>query len=143
MVEWLTYVDPKKKEVTITSFFFFIIFINMKVIITENRIYNIAKKELTKKFGDLILFKDEKFPNRVFYIDEQQKVYFDNNKIDDNVRINYHIFGPFLEDTFQFEYEQILQVTKEWLEEHYNLEINKLYAVNPITEIRWRNITNR
>ena len=143
MVEWLTYVDPKKKEVTITSFFFFIIFINMKVIITENRIYNIAKKELTKKFGNLILFKDEKFPNRVFYIDEQQKVYFDNNKIDDNVRINYHIFGPFLEDTFQFEYEQILQVTKEWLEEHYNLEINKLYAVNPITEIRWRNITNR
>jgi hypothetical protein len=143
MVEWLTYVDPKKKEVTITSFFFFIIFINMKVIITENRIYNIAKKELTKKFGDLILFKDEKFPNRVFYIDEQQKVYFDNNKIDDNVRINYHIFGPFLEDIFQFEYEQILQVTKEWLEEHYNLEINKLYAVNPITEFRWRNITNR
>jgi hypothetical protein len=143
MVEWLTYVDPKKKEVTITSFFFFIIFINMKVIITENSIYRVAKKELTKKFGNLILFKDEKFPNRVFYIDEQQKVYFDNNKIDDNVRINYHIFGPFLEDTFQFEYEQILQVTKEWLEEHYNLEINKLYAVNPITEIRWRNITNR
>ena len=143
MVEWLTYVDPKKKEVTITSFFFFIIFINMKVIITENSIYRVAKKALTKKFGDLILFKDEKFPNRVFYIDEQQKVYFDNNKIDDNVRINYHIFGTFLEDTFQFEYEQILQVTKEWLEEHYNLEINKLYAVNPITEIRWRNITNR
>jgi hypothetical protein len=143
MVEWLTYVDPKKKEVTITSFFFFIIFINMKVIITENSIYRVAKKELTKKFGDLILFKDEKFPNRVFYIDEQQKVYFDNNKIDDNVRINYHIFGTFLEDIFQFEYEQILQVTKEWLEEHYNLEINKLYAVNPITEIRWRNITNR
>ena len=129
----------------------------MKVIITERQKKllsededreflvkkKIAKNQLTKKFGDLILFKDEKFPNRVFYIDEQQKVYFDNNKINDNVRINYHIFGSFLEDTFQFEYEQILQVTKEWLEEHYDLEINKLYAVNPITEIRWRNITNR
>lgn len=115
----------------------------MKVIITENKIYNIAKKQLTKKFGDLILFKDEKFPNRVFYIDEQQKVYFENNKINDNVRINYDIFGSFLEDIFQFEYQQILQVTKEWIEEHYNLEINKLYAVNPITEIPWRNITNR
>ena len=92
-----------------------------------------AKKQLTKKFGDLIPYETEKHPNYIFYIDENKKIYFEYNKKNGYVWVDYETIWSFLEDVFSFDYQQIQQVAKEWLEEHYKLSV-------PTT--RWPTIGN-
>jgi hypothetical protein len=83
----------------------------------------IAKNELKKKFGNLThydLFRDSDI---VLYLDENKNVYFYYNKKDGRVGIDVETIWLFLEDIFSFNYKQIQQVTKEWLEEHYKLGV--------------------
>jgi hypothetical protein len=95
----------------------------MKVIITENRIFSVAKKQLTKRFGDLRPYETVGYSDVVLYIDENKNVYFDYNKENGRVGIDLETIWLFLEDIFSFNYKQIQQVTKEWLEEHYKLGV--------------------
>jgi len=129
MVEWLTYVDPKKKEVTITSFFFFIIFISMKVIITENRIFNLAKNQLTKKYGNLTPVEDKWGKGLIYYVDDNNFVYFDYNTFNGVCRIFVDEIYNFLEDWNTFNNREIKQVIREWLLEHYNLDVSVVLDV--------------
>ena len=122
----------------------------MKVIITERQKKllsededkdflvkkKIAKKQLTKKFGDLIPYETEKHPNYIFYIDENKKIYVEHDKEDGKTRIDYDTIWSFLEGVFSFDYEQTKQVIKEWLEEHYKLSVSRTtYTVNWIDKI--------
>jgi len=109
----------------------------MKVIITERQLKllsedeerdflvkkKIAKKQLTKKFGDLMPYETEKYSGTIFYVDENKKNYFEYNKENGKVWLDYKTIWLFLEDVFSFNYEQIQQVTKEWLGEHYKLGV--------------------
>jgi len=129
MVEWLTYVDPKKKEVTITSFFFFIIFISMKVIITENRIFNLAKNQLTKKYGNLTPVEDKWGKGLIYYVDDNNFVYFDYNTFNGVCRIFVDEIYNFLERWNAFSKGDIKEVIIEWLLEHYNLDVSVVLDV--------------
>lgn len=82
-----------------------------------------AKRQLTKRFGDLIPYEMEKYPRLVFYIDENKKIYFNYNKENEKSYVDYKTIWLFLKDIFSFNYEQIQQVTKEWLGEHYKLDV--------------------
>ena len=109
----------------------------MKVIITERQKKllsededkdflvkkKIAKKQLTKKFGDLIPYETEKYPEYVCYIDENKKIYFEYSKENGKVWIDYDTIWTFLNEVFSFDKEQTKQVIKEWLEEHYKLGV--------------------
>ena len=90
----------------------------------------IAKKQLTKKFGDLRPYETVGYSDIVLYIDEDKNVYFDYNKENGKSFVHYDIIWLFLEDIFSFNYKQIQQVTKEWLREHYKLGVKTTYGLN-------------
>ena len=115
----------------------------MKVIITERQLKllsededrdflvkkKIAKKQLTKKFGDLMPYETDEHPNSIFYIDDNKKIYFEYNKENGKVWVDYKTIWPFLVETFLFNYEQIQQVIKEWVAEHYNLDVTTTFKI--------------
>jgi hypothetical protein len=93
----------------------------MKIIITESKIYNIAKKQLTKRFGNLTPVEYDSYPNRLFYVDKKGNLYFELTDWNDEVLVDYDTIWSFLENVFQLEHKQIKQLTKELIEEYYNL----------------------
>jgi hypothetical protein len=115
----------------------------MKIIITENKIYNIAKKQLTKRFGNLTPVEYDSYPNRLFYVDEKGNLYFELTDWHDEVMVDYDTIWSFLEDTFQLEYRQIQQLTKEWIEEYYNLEVGEIRMLMGKASSRWTNFTRK
>ena len=93
----------------------------MKIIITENKMFRVAKKLLTKKFGDLtpLVYDDE--PNIVYYINKERALYFEYNKEENYCLIGDNIWD-FLTDIFGLDNYQIQEVIKEWLEGHYKIK---------------------
>lgn len=115
----------------------------MKIIITESKIYNIAKKQLIKRFGNLTPVEYDSYPNRLFYVDEKGNLYFELTDWNDEVLVDYYTIWSFLEDTFQLEYKQIQQLTKEWIEEYYNLEVGETRMLMGKASMRWNNFTRK
>ncbi len=112
----------------------------MKVIITENRILSVAKKELTKKFGDLTPVEDDRYPKSIFYVDENGQTYLEYDKKSGRTYLDYDIIWKFLEDIFGLDDGQIKQVTKEWLKDHYNLDVRTTMEFFSNLSFRWKNI---
>jgi hypothetical protein len=115
----------------------------MKIIITENKILSVAKKQLTKKFGDLTPVEDKRYPKSIFYVDENGQTYLEYIKKPHYVFVDYHTIWLFLKEIFNLNYEQIQQVTKEWFKENYNLEVKQVNALNSKEEKSWENIRNK
>jgi len=132
----------------------------MKVIITERQKKllsededrdflvkkKIAKKQLTKKFGDLIPYETDKRPNSIFYIDDGKNIRFEYNNLagdmsEFNNLVDYDTIWLFLEETFLFDYVQIQQVIKEWWEEHYNLDVTRNSIIAVWSVMSWGDIT--
>lgn len=101
----------------------------MKVIITENKIYNIAKKELTKKYGDLRPVEDKWEKKLIYYVDDNNFVYFDYNTFNGVCQIFVNEIYNFLENWNVFNGKEIKEVIREWLLEHYNLEVTRILDV--------------
>jgi hypothetical protein len=111
----------------------------MKVIITENRIFSVAKKELTKHFGDLIPFQTKSYPNIVFYTDKNQKIYI--QYIESFKKAGVDEIYSFLEDIFGFDEDQINEIMTEWFQEQYGLNVKRtIYANRDFWG--WDGITN-
>ena len=130
----------------------------MKVIITErqrkllsedeDRVFlvkkKIVKKQLTKKFGDLIPYEDNDIPNFFFYIDENKNIYFECNKKNGEVWVDNKTIRSFLKEVFSFNNEQIKQVMKEWLGEHYKLDVKKIiWSANTVHQYVARTLQNK
>ena len=115
----------------------------MKIIITESKIYNLAKKQLTKRFGNLTPVEYDSYPNRLFYVDEKGNIYFELTDWNDEVLVDYNTIWSFLENVFQLEYKQIQQLTKEWIEEFYDLEVGEIKMLIGKTSSRWINFTRK
>ena len=101
----------------------------MKVIITENKIYNIAKKELTKKYGDLRKVEDKWEKKLIYYVDDNNFVYFDYNTFNGVCQIFVNEIYNFLENWNAFNGKEIKEVIREWLLERYNLEVTRILDV--------------
>ena len=101
----------------------------MKVIITENKIYNIAKKELTKKYGDLTRVEDKWEKKLIYYVDDNNFVYFDYDPKTGVCQIFVGEIYNFLENWKAFNSKEIKEVIKEWLLEHYKLEVGWVLPV--------------
>jgi hypothetical protein len=114
---------------------------NMKYIITESRLNDIVKSWLSNSFGDLIPYETKKYPNYIFY-GKGGEVIFEYNKKNGCVYISYYKIWSFLESMFGMEHQQIQDLTKEWVEEHYKLKVTTTSSVNTFVLDRWRNITN-
>jgi hypothetical protein len=113
----------------------------MKIIITENKLNQIGIKWLNKHFGDLKPYETEKEPDYIFYMKDGQ-IIFDYNKKNGDVYLDYDEIWSFFETVFGMTYQQIEDITKAWVEEHYKLRVTTTFSIFSLQFIRWRNITN-
>ena len=92
----------------------------MKYIITENKLDKVALTWLSNNFGDLTPSVKE---YKTYYVNEEKLplFYYYNNK-NVYVYINYEEIWSFLESMFDMNDQQIQRVTRDWLEETYNLK---------------------
>ncbi len=114
---------------------------SMMGVIKENKLNQIAVKWLNDEYGDLIPFETEKYPNHIFYR-KGKEIIFDYNKKNGNVYVDYNEIWSFLQSMFGMEYQQIQDLTKEWVEEHYKLRVTTTDGLWDNYKIGWRNITN-
>jgi hypothetical protein len=113
----------------------------MKLIITENKLNDVVIKWLNKNYGDLKPYETDQYPDHIFFMKDKQ-VIFDYNKENGFVYVSYDDIWSFLVRIFSMEYEQIQEVTKLWVEEHYNLMVTTINPGSFEPWLRWRNITN-
>jgi hypothetical protein len=113
----------------------------MKLIITENKLNDVVIKWLNKNYGNLKPYETDEYPYSIFYIRDKE-VFFEYNKKNGFVYISYDDIWSFLENIFSMEYEQIQEVTKLWVEEHYNLRVTTTDWKSIRSYGGWRNITN-
>ena len=112
----------------------------MKIIITENRLEQVAINWLNKNYGDLEEFETDKYPDFIFYR-KGDKIIFDYNIRSETVHVSYDEIWSFFESYFGMEYEQIQDLTKVWVEERYNLRVTTTSKWSLYIKNRWRNIT--
>ena len=82
----------------------------------------IAKKWLTKNYGNLEKFESNRNPNYIFYMKDGMAI-FDYNRKNGRCYINQDEVWSFLQSVFRLEDEEIKEITKEWVEEDYKLKV--------------------
>jgi hypothetical protein len=97
----------------------------MKYIITESQKDRAIIKWLNSEYGDLTPIETEKHPNYIFFIKDGEVV-FDYNKKIGYVTISYDKIWSILESFLELEYDEIQDLTKEWVVEHFKLRVRRI-----------------
>ena len=113
----------------------------MKVIITESQKDRAIIKWLNSEYGDLTPYETEEYPNHIFFM-KDGGVVFEYDKINKSAHISNDEIWSFLESFFGLEYDEIQDLTKEWVEEHYKLRVTTTASCKTLALNGWRNITN-
>ena len=113
----------------------------MKYIITESQLDRAALKYLNIEYGDLTPYETDEYPNHIFFMKDGE-VIFDYNKKNGWVYISNEKIWSLLESFFGLEYEEIQDLLKQWVEEHYKLRVRTTKVSRKQYFFRWRNITN-
>jgi len=95
---------------------------SMMGVIKENKLNQIAVKWLNDEYGDLEPYETEKYPNQVFYR-KGEEIIFSYNKKNGMLFVSYQEVWSFFKSFLGLENEQIRDLTKVWMEEHYNLRV--------------------
>jgi hypothetical protein len=112
----------------------------MKIIITENKLEQVAINWLNKNYGDLEEWENDKYPDFIFY-KKGDKIIFDYNKKNGEVYMNYNLIWSFFESYFGMNNQQIQALTKDWVEERYNLRVTTTLKYFLKFGLRWMNNT--
>jgi len=95
---------------------------------------------LNKNYGELESYETEIYPNQIFYLKNGNRI-LDYNKKTGVVYVSYGEIWSFFKSFFGMEYQQIQDITKRWVEEHYKMGVTttiiRFYNERP----RWRNTT--
>ena len=113
----------------------------MKYIITESQIDRVVFKWLNLEYGDLTPYEKEEYLDYIFFMKDGE-VIFDYNKKNGIVLISNDKIWSFLQNFFGLEFEEIQDLTKKWVEEHYKLRVKTTIRKSELGYERWRNITN-
>jgi hypothetical protein len=101
----------------------------MKYIITESKLNKTILKWLNSEYGDLTPYETEEYTDYIFF-KKNDTVIFDYNKKNGVVTISYDHIWSFLENFFGLEYEEIQDLIKKWVEEHYKLGVTTTNSVS-------------
>ena len=96
---------------------------------------------LNKEYSGLIPYETNKWSDFIFFM-KNGEVIFDYNNKNGYVYMSYDKIWSFLESFFGLEYEEIQDLTKQWVEEHYKLDVTTTDNNGYFACLRWRNITN-
>ena len=116
------------------------IYIDMKIIITENKLERVAINWLDKKYGDLEPFETKDYFGSVFYKKDNDVIFEYSKK--GYVYVSYDEIWSILESFFGMDNQQIQNLIKVWVEEHYNLNVKKITNVTNQTYERWNHNAN-
>ena len=121
-LEWQRIVASSiiKKLETDLSWYLFL----MKVIITESRLLDIAKKWLAKSYGNLTMANINYYDSDFFLKDGE--IVFSVNVHEDSVVVDFQIRDS-LQNIFGLEYGQVRKVVVDWLSEYYDVNPNRVY----------------
>lgn len=79
---------------------------------------------LNKEYSGLVRYETDKLPNYIFFM-KDGKLIFDYNKENGEAYISYKHIWSFLSSFFGLEYEEIQELTKEWVEELFKMGVAK------------------
>ena len=88
----------------------------------NDKLKHIIIDYLNKEYSGLVRYETEKWEGYTFFMKDGE-VIFDYNKKNGLVYISYDKIWSFLESFFGLKYEEIQELTKEWVEEHYKLNV--------------------
>jgi hypothetical protein len=88
---------------------------------TDNLKHKIIKY-LNKEYPGMITYETDKWGDFIFFMKDGE-VIFHYNKKNGWANISYKHIWSFLESFFGLKYEEIQELTKEWVEEHYKLDV--------------------
>ena len=98
-------------------------------------------KYLNSEFSNLEQFEPKEWTTDYIFFMKDGKVIFEYDKKNEFVYISYNEIWAILESFFGLEYEEIQDLTKEWVKEHYNLRVTTTpYGVSTYL-LWWRDIT--
>ncbi len=98
-------------------------------------------KWLNSEYGDLTPYETEEYPNHIFFMKDGE-VIFRYDKKNGYLYISYDKIWSFLESFFGLKNKEIQDLTKEWAEEHYKLDVTTTTTFAYVETLRRRNITN-
>ena len=99
-----------------------------------------AIKWLCKNYNDMEPVTKKEYPDYIFYM-KDGKCIFDYNKKNGYVHVSYEEIWSFFDSFFGMKYQQIRDLTKVWVEEHYNLRVTTTHQYLPLEQSWWRNTT--
>ena len=108
----------------------------MKVIITESKLERLVIKWLNDEYGNLVPHKQAKYNEHIFYTKGNENI-FDINKHSGDVYVSDVIWST-LARMFGMSYQNIQKVTKEWITNHYHLDVRKTECYGDIIIPRWK-----
>jgi hypothetical protein len=113
----------------------------MKYIITESQKIRGIIKYLNSEYGDLEPYETDEHPNYIFFM-KNGKVIFDYNKKNGMVHISYNKIWSVLESFFGLGFWEIRAIIKNWVEEHYKLDVETIHFLGKDSVPWWKDITN-
>ena len=96
----------------------------MKVIITESRLLDIAKKWLAKSYGNLTMANIDYYDSDFFLKDG--KIVFSVDEYGEAVVVDFQI-RDMLQNMFGLEYGQVRKVVVDWLSNYYDTNPDRVY----------------
>lgn len=97
----------------------------MKVIISESRLLNIAKKWLAEKYDTLAPITLQYYPNVNFFLKDGE-ILFSNNVVEESLVVDSEV-RDMLESFFDLEYDQVREAVVNWVSEYYDIHPKKVY----------------
>ena len=94
----------------------------MKVLITENKLDNVALNWLDNNYSNLTTYETEEHPGYIFY-KKGDDVIFDYSVSSGRVFVNYDKIWKFLKNFFDMDDYKIMTLLKHWVEKSYNLSV--------------------
>ena len=101
----------------------------------NDKLKDIVIDYLNKEYSGLIPYETDEYTNFIFFMKDDEVV-FEYNKKNGVVYISYDKIWSFLDSFFGLEYEEIQDLTKQWVEEHYNLSVTTTVFEDVKTELQ-------
>ena len=87
-----------------------------------SKLEKLCIKWLNDNYSDLEPYETEKYPDYIFYM-KDGKCILGYNKKNGYVYVSYGEIWSFFESFFSMSNEQIQDLTKRWVEEHYKMGV--------------------
>jgi len=84
---------------------------------------------LNSEYPELEQFETEEYPGYTFFMKDGEVIFYYNKK-NGYTRISNNKIWSVLGNFFGLEYEEIQDITKEWVEEHYKLGLTTTFTIN-------------